>query len=693
MIYTKRIFKNNKFNYKRYRNIKEIIEKRFNILIVILILVMTVLVMNLFFIQVIQKEYYVNKVLTMNKNIVSGSTAPRGRIYDRNHRLIVDNKAIKVIYYNKISGITTSKEIELAYKAAGILEMEINNVSDSIIKKFWLKNNYSLGRDKITSDEWKQLEERKITSDDIEKLKLERVTAEDISAYNDLDKEAAYIYNLMNQGYYNAEKIIKKDNITDEEFAIISENIHELSGFNTRLDWERVYPYENVFKAILGSVSSSESGLPYELKDYYLAQGYSLNDRVGVSYLEYQYEEYLRGTKNKYQITDNDERILIEEGNRGNDLVLTIDIELQKEVEKILEQELIKTKKELNTDYYNRSFVIITDPDSGEVLAMAGKQIIMDGDNYSIYDYTPGVTTSPVVMGSVIKGASQIVGYNNGAIKIGEFRDDTCIKIKETPIKCSWMYLGRINDLDALKYSSNTYQYNTAIKVGKGNYIYNQALLLNPNAFDTYRNTFAEFGLGVKTGIDLPIESLGYKGNNTLPGYLLDFAIGQYDTYTPIQLAQYIGTIANGGYRLKPYLLKAVYEPTDESLTKIIYNNTPLVLNKINTTDEYIQRVQTGFKQVLESGGTGYYYIDPKYNPAGKTGTSQSFVDSDLDGIIDKETISNAFVGYAPYDNPKVTFTIISPDIYYKSSQSSYQSNVNTRITQQVSKKFFEIYK
>jgi cell division protein FtsI/penicillin-binding protein 2 len=77
-------------------------------------------------------------------------------------------------------------------------------------------------------------------------------------------------------------------------------------------------------------------------------------------------------------------------------------------------------------------------------------------------------------------------------------------------------------------------------------------------AFKTYRDMLASFGLGVKTGIDLPVESLGYSGTSKLPGHLLDFSIGQYDTYTPIQLSQYINTIANGGKRLKPFLLKEV---------------------------------------------------------------------------------------------------------------------------------------
>jgi cell division protein FtsI/penicillin-binding protein 2 len=685
---------NIKYNYyRKYKNIKETIEKRYSILIGVITFIVFILFANLFFIQIIQKDYYVNKVKTLSQNIINGNSAPRGRIYDRNHKLIVDNKPVKIIYYKKQPGVTTKQEIELAYQISEMLELKYSSISQSVLKDFWLKNYPDLGKSKITSEEWQQLDERKLTRNDIERLKLERITEEELDEFSLDDKEAAYIYSLMNKGYSYSEKIIKKDNISDQEYALISENAHLLNGFNTRLDWERVYPYGNVFKTILGSVSTSESGLPSELKDYYVSKGYSLNDRVGISYLEYQYEEYLKGEKNQYEVLSNGDYKLLKEGKRGNDIVITIDIELQKEVERIITEELIKAKEEPNTEYYNRSFVVITDPNTGEVLAMAGKQIVKTGDKYEIYDYTPGVTTSPVVVGSVVKGASHIVGYNTGSLKIGEIRDDNCIKIAQTPLKCSWKYLGKIDDIKALKSSSNTYQFNTAIKVGKGTYIYDKPLRINEEAFDTYRSTFAEFGLGIKTGIDLPVESLGYKGSSKLPGHLMDFSIGQYDTYTPIQLAQYIGAIANGGYRMQPFLLKSVYDSKSVDLKNIILTNEPVVLNKVDTDDKYMSRVQEGFKEVLMPGGTGYNFMPPSIKPAGKTGTSQSFIDSTLDGIIDKETISNAFVGYAPYDNPMVTFTVISPDISHYDNKSTYQTNVNSRITNQVSKKFFEIYK
>lgn len=689
---TTRKLSNKKYvEYKKRRKIKEQIGKRYQVLIIIIVVLILVLGVRLFYIQIIKKEYYTNKVLKLTENIKEGSSTPRGRIYDRNGKIIVDNEAIKTITYKRVSGVTTSEEINMAYELAKLIDIDISKLKEEALRNFWLLNNQEEAKEKITSEEWKQLKERRISSDDIKKYKLERITEEELNEYGDIDKKAAYIYYLMNDGYAYNEKVIKKD-VSDYEYAIVGSNLDRLKGFDTKTDWNRVYNYGSVFKSILGSVSTSESGIPYELKDYYLAKGYSLDDRVGTSYLEYQYEDILKGKKAKYKVSNTGNNILIEEGSRGNDIMLTIDIELQKAVEEILEEEIIKAKSDSNTKYYNQSFVIISNPNTGEIYAMAGKQVVLNNGEYKIYDYTPGVISSSVVAGSIVKGASQIVGYNTGALKIGEVRNDNCIKVASTPLKCSWKYLGNIDDINALKYSSNTYQFYTAINVGKGTYSYNKPLVLDEEAFDIYRDTFAQFGLGVKTEIDLPNEKLGVKGTSTNPGFLLDFAIGQYDTYTPIQLNQYMNTIANGGTRLAPYLLKAVYEPTSEPLTNLVSETKPKVLNEVNTKEEYLDRVKLGFKAVMEYGGTGSGYISHDYNPAGKTGTSQSLIDTNGDNKVDTETLNNTFSAYAPNDNPIVNFTVISPNVYVKEGNSTTRSSVNIRIAKEVSKKFFEIY-
>ena len=684
----------NKYKYHKGRiNIEELIEKRYKILVIIIMSVMSILLINLFNVQILKNKHYEEKLKELTVKVIEGESTPRGRIYDRNGILIVDNTSVKTIYYKKPNNITTKEEIEMAYIVADYINVDYSKLTNDMLKKFWILNNKEKINKRIKDEEWELYEVRKLTLEDIDKLKLERVTEKDLEKYNEIDKEACYIYNLMNKGYYYTEKTIKNIDVTAEEYSKIAEHIDILPGFNVKLDWDRYYPYGRVFKTILGSVSASSSGIPYNLKEYYLEKGYALTDRVGTSYIEYQYENYLKGKKATYQVNEDGSYTELTKGSRGSDIVLTIDINLQKEVEEILEEELIRAKGEAYTEYFDKSYVIINDPTTGEILAMAGKQIVVNEDgSYNIYDYSPGVITSSVTPGSIVKGASHIVGYNTGALKIDEYRNDACIKIAATPLKCSFREYGNINDVQALKYSSNTYQFLTAINVGKGNYSYNKPLVIEEAAFDTYRNTFKEFGLGIKTGIDLPNESLGYQGTNRLSGLLLDFSIGQYDTYTPIQISQYMSTIANNGVRMKPYLLKAVFDSNEESLTKVIKETKSKVLNTVNTKDKYLERVKEGFREVM-NGGTGSGYIDYGYNPAGKTGTAQSFLDTDGDGKIDTATTTATFSAYAPYDNPEVVFTVISPDVAPEEVSYEAMSHVNMRISQKVSKKYFEIYR
>ena len=685
--------KNNPINKKTKiinKDLFNIMTKRYNLMMGFICLAFIIIIGRLFYIQIMDNEEYEEKLVSSTEKLIESTSTPRGRIYDRNYNLLVDNEAIKTIYYKKPNGVKTSDEIKLAYTIADNLNIDYSKINDKKLKDFYYKSNIEKARKKITKKEWEKYSNRKLTDDDILDLIYERIEDE-IKEYDDRDKEAAYIYYLMNKGYSYSEKIIKNKNVTEEEYAYISENVDYLGGFNTKLDWDRVYLYGNTFKSILGSVSSNNQGIPSELAKDYIKKGYSLDDRVGISYLEYQYEDYLKGTKAQYKVLTDNSYELVKDGSRGNDIVLTIDIKLQSYLEEMLANEVMATKDEFGTDYYDHSFVVISDPNTGEILAMSGKQVKYDEfGNKIIVDYTPGVVTLPVTPGSVVKGASMMVGYKYGAIDIGSVLVDECIKIKDTPMKCSWQTMGAINDIYALQNSSNVYQYKIAIRVGKGNYVYNEALRLDEEAFDKYRNMYAEFGLGTKTGIDLPVESLGYSGKSRLPGHLLDFSIGQYDTYTSIQLTQYINTIANGGTKYKPYLLKEVYSPSNngDKFGSLIYKAEKEEQGKLSVEDKYINRVREGFSAVV-TRGLGYGYMGYYSNSSGKTGTSQSFIDTNGDGKIDTETITTSFVGYSPSDNPKMSVVVVSPDISYPDAPVS---GINRRISSQIVNKYFELY-
>lgn len=659
---------------------------RFNILKIIIIISFVIIFIKLFSITIINNKKYKENLNNLVYQEVYGQSAPRGRIYDRNYNLLVDNVGVKSIYFKRVSGMSNDDVISVAKKLSKILDLNYELCTVNMKKTLWMLLNEEESSSKISDIEWEELKQRKITSSDIEKYKRDRITDEELES---IDNGTAYIYYLMNNGYSYQEKLIKKE-VSDYEYSVINANLLEYPGVISRLSWDRVYLYGDTLRGIFGNVSSEEIGITDELKEYYLNKGYSITDRVGLSGLELMYDEYLRGTPAVYKNLGNGLEKIKEE-KRGNDIVLSIDINLQKEAEKIVEEEMIKTKSEPNTEYFNRVFSIVSDPNNGEILSIVSKII----SNNKVYDYSSFITSSSVTVGSVIKGASISVGYKEGVIDIGTVLKDECVKLSGTSTKCSWNRngLGLLDDVNALRLSSNVYQFKIAMKVADFEYYYNAPFTINNNAFDKYRTMFSSFGLGSLTGIDLPNESTGIKGTKDTPGLLLDLSIGQYDTYTPLQLTQYINTIANKGYRYKLSLLKSVHKSTIGDISDdVIINNSKSLLNKIDLESKYIDRIREGFREVLNYGGTGYGYIDIKYDPAGKTGTSQSFYDSDKDGIIDKETITSTFAGFSPFDNPKMSIVVVTPDVshIYK---NNYLSSINKRISSQISKKYFEICK
>lgn len=644
------------------------------------------LILRILYLNVFMGNYYSMKLNNEKDAFVYGESVARGRILDRNGKVLVDNKAIKSIYYKKPDNVTVEDEINIAYSISSILNLDYDKLTTRNQKEFYILINKEDADKLITEEEYELLENRKLTEDDIYELKIKRITTKALKTMDEEDKRAAYIYYLMNKGYYYEEKEIKIENVSDKEYAYFSENSQKLKGFNTKLEWERVYPYGDTLETILGSISSKETGIPAEETEEYLDKGYSLNDRVGISGLEKQYEELLKGEKAIYKVEDDNSLTLVKEGKKGTDIMLSIDIDLQRKIDSMLEVELKRAKNEANTEFFNTSYVVIQNPTTGEIMSISGKKIVKENGAYKAYDIPENAILTTVTPGSVVKGASIMVGYTTKVIDIGTVMEDACIKLYNLPEKCSWQTLGTINDLEALEWSSNVYQYKIAMKVGGFEYAYGKELKIDEKAFDIYRNMFYRFGLGVKTGIDYPKEEDGYKSTNRAGDLLINYSIGQYDTYTPLQLSQYVSTIANGGTRYKTRFLKAVLDSKGE----VLYDIKPVSLNKLNVEKKYINRVRQGFKMVMSSG-TGIGYMDKAPSPAGKTGTSESFIDLDGDGVIDAESITNNFVGYAPSTNPVMSLTASFPDIQNPNS-GDYKSYANQIIVSRATEIFFDLY-
>ena len=662
---------------------------RLNMLFFAVFLLFSALILRLGVVQIVHGEKF-QKEVEKTENEIVNLPVPRGKIYDKNGNVIVDNKALNAITYTRARGTKQEEVLEVAETLARFIEMKTDKVTERDLKDFWMLKNPDEAK-ALVEQEMKKIEdeELELSSKEIYQLQIERITEKDLKQITEAELEVAAIFREMTKGYALVPQIVKNENVTPEEYAVVSENLEHLPGVNTTTDWIRDYKFDNTLKSILGRISDTDEGLPSDKLDYYLARGYNRNDRVGLSYLEAQYESVLHGQKAKVEniIKGNavQETIMISEGQRGSDLVLTIDMELQKAVEQIIEEQMLAHKQMNGTQYLDRAFVVMMNPKTGEILSMAGKVYTRGKDGkMGFQDYALGTMNAAYEMGSAVKGATMLTGYDTGVIDIGSMYYDTPVKIKGTPIKKSWRNLGPTNDLRALELSSNVYMFRTFLDLAGGHYVYNQPISIDYDAFRTARNYFSQFGLGVKTGIDLPGESTGFTGPDLSPGLLMDLSIGQYDTYTTLQLAQYVSTIANDGYRMQPKIVRQIHQPTMEEneLGPIQEPFEPTVMNKLNIDMKYIERVQQGFKLVFQgSSGTARSAFSGKpYDPAGKTGSAQSFIK----GV---EAVNSTLVGYAPFNNPEVAFAVVIPYAYYGNTSH----NMNLKVGSAILDKYFEL--
>lgn len=617
-----------------------------------------------------QGDIYSNALIYKTEKYLYGTSAPRGRILDRNGVVLVDNVGIKTIYYNKISGVSIEEEISISYELANLIDIKINENS---FKNFWIINN-SGGEKLITKEEWKLYNERKLSKEEINKLKIERVPSSDIENYSEIDKKAATIYSLMNKGYSYAPKEIIS-NLNDTEYAKVIES--DIKGITGGLKWERYYPYGDVLKDVFGKVST----IPKEKLEEYKKKGYNTNDLVGTSYLELQYDDYLKGKNDLYKVNNDNTLKLIEQGSSGNDLYLSIDINLQLKLEDTIRENILKARKYKNTDYLSEAYSIVSNPSTGEILAMSGQML----NNDTWKNVNTNLITKSYTVGSVVKGASIAVGYKYGVIDIGTKMRDGCIKLYNVPIKCSYKSLGTLNDLTAIAKSSNYYQFKIAIGITNNEYKYNMKLKTTKEDFDKYRNIYNEYGLGTLTNIDLPNEKLGIIGSNYSSDLLLNLAIGQYDTYTPIELMQYTNTLASGGIKRTPLLMKKILNEHK----KILLENKFEQVGKVSIDDVYGNRIREAMNLATKSG-TARNYINSKYNPAGKTGTSETFIDTNNDGKMDTKTTSIQYIGFAPYDNPEFSIIVIIPNIYEVKEYDYSKVYITRPISQTISNFFFE---
>ncbi len=632
-----------------------VISRRFKILMIGVCVVGFLFLGKLFVTQVKQKDYYETKLTQYNTDVLTTDTF-RGNIYDRNYQRLVYNKNINCATYYAVKNIK-EEEIDLMIKFL-IDNVNIDISGNKVTTRD--KKDYLMMKDKqfvdslVTQEEMKRYANNDNADEIIYDLKLSRITDDILNEkLTDYDIKYYKLFYTINSCKSGSTVLI--EGLSIKEASLIGENSSILRGIKVTNDWERAYEHDNIFKSVLGNVTTKKNGLPATQKELLLAKDYKNDSRVGVSGLEAQYESILKGREATYKLqydeNGNPNISMLSSGAQGQNIRLTIDWEIQQALSEEIEKELKK-----HTGYENRFnnniMVTVMNPNNGDIIAMAGKR---RGDDGQIYDYAAGNYLSAFKIGSTIKGGTVYTGYKNNLITENTvYKDDsTGIKIKGTKNKRSYKALGNVNDIEALAQSSNVYMFYVAINLGKGHYEYDKPLNIDMKAFDTLRQCYGELGLGVRTGLDVPHEELGYRGDNPSAGNLLDFSIGQYDTYTPVQLAQYASTIANGGKRVQPHLFLESFVEDENNTFVSSYEHKVKILDDVSQHKTAFERIQKGFRQCILSG-TGRQ-VNGYYNPAGKTGTAEDYSYS---GKTDYP--NHLFAGYAPYDNPEIVVACVA---------------------------------
>ncbi|MGJ5681430.1 peptidoglycan D,D-transpeptidase FtsI family protein [Staphylococcus equorum] len=639
--------------------IRNTMNKRISFVFGVIVFIFAVIVLRLGYLQIAEGSHY-EQLIKNSENLNVNEAVPRGRILDRNGKVLVDNASKKAITYARGRKTSQSEVLKIAKDLSRLIEMDTDKITDRDKQDYWIQIHPNKAED-LMKEEQALLEDGSISQDDYDEALYKKIGAKQTDTLTDEDLQILSIYREMMSGSALDPQMIKNEDVSDEEYAAVSQKLSELPGVNTTMDWDRKYPYDDTLRGIFGDVSTSEEGIPKELTEKYLSKGYSRNDRVGKSYLEYQYDDILKGKKKEMKYTtdksgDVIDSKVINPGSRGDDLVLSIDIELQKKTEEYLEKQIDKLRSEGAKDMDN-AMIVVQNPNNGDILAMAGKQIDKNGD---LTDYDIGTFTSQYAVGSSIKGGTLLAGYQNDAIDVGDEMVDQPLEFAGGLKKSSYFNQDgkvTIDDKEALMHSSNVYMFKTALKIAGSAYTPNMTLPSDiSEAGQKLRKGLNQVGLGVKTGIDLPNETSGQIEPLTdNPGNFLDLAIGQYDTYTPLQLSQYVSTIANDGYRVQPHIGLEVRDATNkDTLGPVKEKFKGDVLNKVNNTEEEVNQVQEGFEMAFnEEEGTGYEsFNDTEVPSAGKTGTAEVFQDGD-------PKVNATYVGYAPIENPQLAFSIV----------------------------------
>ncbi len=405
---------------------------------------------------------------------------------------------------------------------------------------------------------------------------------------------------------------------------------------------------------ILGRITK----IPRESWDKYKEKGYAMDALVGRDGVELAFEDYLRGKNGRRLVTVNaagkvTSEIYSVEPEPGHTVALTLDLDFQEDVERILAETVASMKAEDGVE--RPAAAAVVQVGTGDVLALASyptfslktyNEDYRENRDDPLKPFWNRATQEPYPPGSTFKPLTAIAALETGVItpksKIltkGVYRYGTW------SYKC-WLYSttggshGNIDVTEAIKVSCNYFFYDVGRMTGISN----------------LARYASAFGLGEPTGIEIP-ENIGVmttpeyvnslKGHYWTDGQTLTAAIGQsYSLFTPLQLANYIATLAGGGTRYPAHLLKNV-KAYDSSSLVAVYDEPPAEV--VSIEPENLKAVLDGMHELVLSGSVAYYFQDCVVDAAAKTGTAQT----------GGKVSNGVFVAFAPYDDPQIAVAVV----------------------------------
>ena len=479
--------------------------------------------------------------------------------------------------------------------------------------------------------------------------------------------------------------------VEDASIDLISD-LMGVVGNVVEVETSYVREYSTQYAAhILGYVQamSEEDMAKYRPEDE--NSGYDYDTKVGRDGVEAAFEDWLHGTNGEARVkrTANGtvtSTVYLEDPVPGNHVYLTIDIQLQEQVERILETGIYELQIERNDDNAEAvaegrldevrediqgGAIVVVDVKTGEPLAIASyptydlATIIEDYADLLEADYDPlfnRALMGAYAPGSTFKPCTAIAGLTENILNTETQIECTGIFTKyesQGYAPACWIYTqmdgqlthGYDNVTEALKDSCNIFFYTVADDLG----------------IRKLMEYAEDFGLGESTGIELtettgnmsnPDNHLNYDVDGWVDGDTVQAGIGQSDSmFTPLQIAEYCAAIANGGTRHSAALLKSV---RSYDYSRQLYQNKTEVLSTVDSADYNWAAVQRGMylmaNDITSSSNTVYYTLgNYSYNGvslpvAAKTGTSQ---------LGEGKTNNAIFMCYAPFDDPEIAVAIV----------------------------------